>query len=233
MAFPTTGLTHFYKYDSNSNDNVGTSHGSDVNTPTYASGKISNAFTAVSASSQYSDLPNNVIPWGTNTVTVNVWVKFGSGAVNQSILMTARVGSGFLLYKDAGNTVSFGKPNVVGLDYSWTGADTNYHMWTFVADGSGMRTYLDGNSTPVVSNGNTASFTDPGGDTMTLAGYRSITLIQSGWYLNGQIDEMGIWSTALSTTDIATLYNSGAGITYPDPSGGSTRRGMALLGVGQ
>ena len=33
--------------------------------------------------------------------------------------------------------------------------------------------------------------------------------------LAGSIDEAGIWSRALSGTEITELYNAGAGITYP------------------
>lgn len=232
MAFPATGLTHYYKTDSNFNDNKGSSNGTDVNSPTYTSGKISNAFTAVAASSQYSSLPNAVFPWATNTMSINLWLKFSNTAGNQSMFMTARTGQGLLFYKSGTNTMDFSKPNVVSTTYNWTGIDTGWHMWTCVMDGSGMRVYLDGNSTPVASNANTANIVDPSGDTMEFGAYRSGGTIQSGWYLDGQMDEIGVWSTALSTTDIATLYNSGTGITYPDASSVFPAR-MSLLGVGR
>ena len=32
---------------------------------------------------------------------------------------------------------------------------------------------------------------------------------------NIQVDEIGIWTQALSTTDITQLYNGGAGLQYP------------------
>lgn len=233
MAFPTTGLIAYYKFDSNSNDNAGSSYnGTDTNSPTYTSGKISNALTTVASSSQYVSLPNAVIPWGTNTLTINMWIKMSSTSGNQSWFMTARTGVGILFYKSGTNTITFSKPNVVDLNYTWTGIDTNWHMWTVVADGSGMRYYLDGNSTPVASNANTSNFVDPSGDTLEISAYRSGGTIQSGWYGDSQIDEMGIWNVALSTTDIATLYNSGSGITYPD-TGATIFPRKALLGVGQ
>lgn len=53
-----TGLRAYYKFDSNSNDTLATYNGTDNNTPTYTAGKISNAVTLVSASSQYVSLPN-------------------------------------------------------------------------------------------------------------------------------------------------------------------------------
>jgi hypothetical protein len=34
-------------------------------------------------------------------------------------------------------------------------------------------------------------------------------------YADGQIDEVGIWSRALSSTEVTKLYNGGAGLQYP------------------
>ena len=36
-----------------------------------------------------------------------------------------------------------------------------------------------------------------------------------GGYYHGYLDEIGIWADDLTSTNIATLYNSGAGLTYP------------------
>ena len=36
-----------------------------------------------------------------------------------------------------------------------------------------------------------------------------------GNYYNGQIDEVGIWNRALSQAEVTSLYNGGAGLTYP------------------
>lgn len=41
---------------------------------------------------------------------------------------------------------------------------------------------------------------------------------QNGWYWDGDIDEVGIWSRALSSEEIAQLYNSGDGISYVNTS---------------
>lgn len=37
----------------------------------------------------------------------------------------------------------------------------------------------------------------------------------TGEYLNGVLDELGVWSRALSASEIAQLYNSGLGKQYP------------------
>lgn len=211
----TTSLRAYYSFDTNSNDIYGSYNGTPVNSPTYTAGKIGNALTCSSASSQYVDLPNAVFPWGTNTFSVNMWIKMSNTSGNRGWFMVARTGQGAMFYKSGTNIIDWAKPNVVSTSYTWTGIDTSLHMWTVVADGSGMRYYLDGNTTPVASNTNTTNFTDPGpGDLIPLCAYRSAGSLQAGWYFDGQIDEMGVWSKALSTSEITELWNGGNGNNF-------------------
>lgn len=209
-----TLLRAYYTFNSNSNDTLATYNWTDNNTPTYTSWKISNALTLSSGSSQYVSLPNGVMPWGTNTYSVNMWVKLTSISWNQSFLMTARTGQWILFYF-SWSLVDHAKPNVVSNTYTWWAADTNWHMWTFVWDGSWMRTYLDWNTTPVESNANTANIVAPSTDTIEIWWYRSWWTIQSWWYMWGQIDEVWIWNKALTTTEITALYNWSSWKTYP------------------
>ena len=46
---------------------------------------------------------------------------------------------------------------------------------------------------------------------------------------DGIIDEFGVWNSALDATDIATLYNSGSGRSYPFTDSGTT---YAYAGTG-
>jgi hypothetical protein len=42
--------------------------------------------------------------------------------------------------------------------------------------------------------------------------------LPASWYFYGSLDEVGIWNRALSSTEVAALYNEGAGLSYPFPS---------------
>jgi hypothetical protein len=41
-----------------------------------------------------------------------------------------------------------------------------------------------------------------------------------GKYLDGVMDELGIWSRALTSTEVTSLYNGGSGLQYPFAAAG-------------
>jgi hypothetical protein len=226
-----TNLTSFYTMDSDSTDSTSNSYdGTDTNTPTYTSGKISNAFTAASASSQYTTVSNSLVPWGTNKFSWAGWVKLSATTGNQMWMGVARTGKGVLIYKSGTDTITFSKPNVVDLNYTWSAIDTSYHHWAFVGNSSGMFIYLDG--ALVTSGTNTANFVDSDGDTIPIGAYKSGGSIQASWYLNGQIDELAVYSRALQYGDVLDLYNAGSGITWIAPPAATGKGNLMLLGVG-
>ena len=98
----TTELTHYYSTNSDFSDDVGSNDGTDTNTPTYTTGKISKAFTCASASSQYTSIANNSFPWGTNIYSFNIWLKLASTGANQAITMTFRTTGKVLLFYISG-----------------------------------------------------------------------------------------------------------------------------------
>ena len=73
--------------------------------------------------------------------------------------------------------------------------------------------YIDG----VSVNSGPTNVSIGGGD----GGFFGIGSTQYGvdepWIFNGQIDEVGVWDRALSSTEVFLLYNSGNGRSYPFP----------------
>ena len=90
--------------------------------------------------------------------------------------------------------------NTTGASYN----DGNWHFCVGVADGSNISLYVDGSLITSVADSSTAVGTNfligNGGDFVTNP---------------AQIDEVGVWSRALSPTDVTSLYNNGTGNTYP------------------
>lgn len=98
--------------------------------------------------------------------------------------------------------------------YNATLGTSNWHHLVYTYDGVTMKGYYDG--TEVVSqalSGNGASGTgdgfgigssNRGGGTEWVAGY-----------IDAYIDEVGVWTRAITGAEVTSLYNSGAGLAYP------------------
>jgi len=152
-----------------------------------------------------------------NSYTVGVWLKwagFTGNGVNQIFYSSAsELGAQFFFnesdnpgYVSLANYGLFPAQLETGIPIP---TDGGWHYYVFTQDGSGNFTfYLDGVS--VYTNTFTPGSTLPG--YITGIGAESNDLTQA---FNGQIDEVGTWSRALSLEEVGDLYNGGAGLTYP------------------
>lgn len=199
----TTNLVSYYKMEGDSTDFYGTENGMDTNM-TYGlsygkidqganfsgSGQIAVGTPAVGTSNQFS---------------YSFWIK-GFNANCQP--MGHRTDAGLqwrMIYIASNGIVSLimRNNNYVQTD-STSALDSNWHHIVATYDGTNQRIYFDGSK-----QGETANSSSPGalsvdiGDT---AGSSSAKLI-------GNMDEVGIWSKALSQQEITDLYNSGSGNT--------------------
>ena len=77
-------------------------------------------------------------------------------------------------------------------------ADGNWHFVATVGNGTSINVYLDGNSTPEASQ--TVASTDLGLDFV-------IGSLVTSEYFTGSIDDVAIYNTPLTTTELATIYN--------------------------
>ena len=179
-----------YELDEDANDTGGTS------------GKFGSA-AHFNGSSSKIDLPN-FMPSGNASRSVSMWIKttqttaatlfqYGSGATSQ--LFNFRINDG-----GAG-----GGANTIGIGFfandfnrPATGLmDGNWHHVAATYDGTNAKIYIDGVQTG-------ADFATGGVNTTA-----STALIGSNggsFILNGQIDQVRLYSSALSSTDVANLY---------------------------
>jgi len=82
-----------------------------------------------------------------------------------------------------------------------------WHHVVGTYDGTTMKIYVDND----LKNSGT-SFSGNVADSILYIGWdRGV----AGRFLTGKIDEVGIWSRALNSTEITELYNSGDGFAYP------------------
>ena len=221
----TDGISSYWKLDESSGnaaDSVGSTTLTNNNSIAYSPGKINNGADLVAASSMYfQNASKNV----TAAFTISFWLSTVRAATNQDMIFDAGTGtgSGRVLIQYVGDSKIHYSNFSTEIVQSTTLPSGTWTMVTVTNDGSGNGTvYINAASqaTGTVSHSSTTS-------TFTI-GRRNDT---ANTYFGGSLDEIGLWTRALSGPEISELYNSGAGLQYPfdQPQSAS---GLSLLGVG-
>lgn len=212
MSSLLTGLVGYWNTDSNLNDSVGSNNGSGVAMSYGTPGKIGNAAQFNGSSSTFT------VPIVLGTVgSFNMWVRRN----DTTTAYTMAMGSTRVAVSDyiriAPRESNAGVQWALQDNYTlspWT-TDTNYHMYTIVWDTStAWQGYQDG--VLVTTGSGVRNPTNTGSNIrfgMTPDGTGIYTPGQT--YFAGSIDEIGYWTKRLTQSEITTLYNGGAGLTYP------------------
>lgn len=220
-SYPSTsiwsGLVAYYKLDEsswNANPSVWANVLTNANV-TYSWGKISNWANFNWSSSSLLNSTKLVSLASASAASISCWAKFSgtwSGQFVIDIVSTDNLRS-ITIDKNASNTISaFLYANTVQRVSSSFTVDTTNTIWyhvVLVKNTSDLLTfYVNGSSIGTVT----------------------VTWTQSLWaswwiwlwrhsgananYLNGSVDEVGIWNRAITASEVTTLYNSGSWITY-------------------
>lgn len=213
FAVPTcvtepAGSAAWYRAEDNANDTRGSNHG--TNSGTYSAGRVGRAF-SFNGTSGYVSVPDNAT-LEPASITVEAWVNL-SLVGPTAMIVSKPVGSGtansYQMYYQSGNLVaeiSDGggtRPKVLA---PWApSAGTWYHV-AMTYDGTILKAFIDG--------------AQAGGDTLA-----SIPLTYgtnplmigaeddgsgAAYFFPGLIDEVTIYSRALSSAEIASLSGAGA-----------------------
>lgn len=210
-----TGLIAYWKLDEASGpriDSAGSNNLADANSVGSVTGVIGGAAGFVSTSSQSLSCPPLL---GGATWSVSLWLKVASGGATRSI---------FGAYNDASQTSPFcflDATNRVSLDQfppsggSFVSAtpllnDVWYHIVVVQANLTTRKLYINAGEEGTHSEGYTGSAPN-----IFRLGARGGASGALSSFQNGDIDEAGVWSRALTPAEITQLYNGGAGITYP------------------
>jgi hypothetical protein len=215
------GLVAYWKLDEASGirfDSVGTNHLSDNNTVGSAIGKIGNAASFVAANSEYLSSASAALDL-TGSYSISLWVRFTSTATSVVIGKfndaanrgyALRVSSGSIQLRHTVQGVNEGGLIFNQVNTPLTYNDGNWHHVVMQFEvGVGSSLYVDN--------------TLIGTDNTTTAAISSYTQdfrigaqdFSPQRYYSGDVDEVGIWSRALTVSGISDLYNLGSGITYP------------------
>ena len=208
----TDNIVAYYKLDessgTNANDEVAAYDLTTVDTPGWVSGKINNcldftpndyaentsfdqgAWTEYSWSFWvYLDITTDLV-----LLTVGEDASFGYRSIQlTSGAFKVNTGSGAAIISSPTSAASSGQ-------------------WYFIVGtakvGDKVRLYVDG--TEVGTGTAISAFGNPNNRFLVGVNYGV-----SGEYLNGKMDEIGVWSRALSSSEVTELYNGGTGLSYP------------------
>jgi len=166
----------------------------------------------------YVDLNNGASVNPSSIISLSCWVKFNSLSNYDGIFgkrMGISVTMPFMLSLDHTSKIRFriaqsDNTNKNILTNSTVSTGTWYHV-VGVADGTNIKLYLDGTL---------QTDTDTYDGTLKQSTADNVYIGRNANdYLNGKIDEAGIWDVALDSDAVTALYNSGSPIDLSSDSG--------------
>jgi len=206
---PPSNMVSWWPGDGNANDIIDSNPGTLMNGATYGTGMVGQAF-SLDGVDDYIDAGSNpVFDFGTQNFTIDFWVKFNDTSGEQVLIekFITGAGPGWTFTKLGSNSLQFYGSGCGGacVQYNSTSivANTWYHL-AITRNSDIFTIYMNGDAKVSMSN--------PGGNFATtnplLIGRRNPT--GQSYFLNGLIDEIEIYTRALSQTEIQTIYSAGS-----------------------
>lgn len=212
-------LSHYYEFNSNVSDTHGNNHLTNNGADNIA-GKVGNAMDFISANSDYltSSVNGSLDQLVKINHTISFWlynefgqvntrvIEFTSGANQGLSYISSSNGEFFILYNDGAETYEHKTSTGAIKQNGWimvTG------MWNASTQTGSIHLNATGQSTT----------SDTGAAMSTGDNFGRRGDGESSTYLDGRIDEFGIWDRHLTQAEITELYNSGAGYNYSDICG--------------
>lgn len=245
LAALTDGLVSYYKFDESSGnaaDSVGSNTLTNTGTTPYEAGKIGNAIHLNGSTQRFSiaDASQTGLDiTGDNTICYGINFDTYVGS-------TAYAPVGKINFGSAGNTRAYGSQiNITGsntFDFeqadgtgnvrkgvAWTPSTGTYYYLcnVYTAAAGTVDYYIDAvaqtQQTGFKTSSNNSS--DPFFVGAALDGASGF-----GW-VDGYMDELAVWSRALSSAEITQLYNGGAWCQYPFASCAAAAGATPILGL--
>ncbi len=211
------------------NDSCGTNHLADNNTVTQAAGKVGNAALFTKANNEFLSIASNTtLNMGDIDFTIVLWVWFTTvgGAGLAPVMVSKALGpsnSSYYVYYDVNSAhfrmaLSPDGTDAALVDFPDTNSGAaSASTWYFVAaqyDATANLAYLS------VNNGTQTTQAETGGAFSSTASFRMSNLADDpNLYVDGLIDQVGLWKRKLSATELTYLYNSGNGRSYRELTG--------------
>ena len=217
-----SGMVAWWKGESNALDSVGVNNGSWIGTTSYANGEVGQAFSFDGAS--YVSVPDAPDLHFTNAMTVEAWVYLNTFSGSGSSEIVSKIGGPnnnqaaytFSIQQSTREPYfivnAFDGSGNAGVVLSSIAIQTN--QWIHLAG-----TY-DGNAVKIYVNGQLAGTTPwtqgifPGNNPLVIGCTLQNASVPTSFF-NGLIDEVSVYKRALSTNEIAAIYNTSSVGKFP------------------
>ncbi len=213
MTIPTP--VAYWKLDEasgNRADSIGSRTLTDHATVTSTAGMIGNAAVFTAVNSEYLSVADDaLLSMGASArMTMAGWFYFTGNTMG----LAGKWDGGsneYLLYIENDSTIRFYVNGIIAGVINVGSRTPTTNAWHFIAaryDGANISVRVDAQA-----------WEDLALTTDIIDGTAAFEIgRQAGvQYLNGRVDELGLWKSALSDAEVDELYNSGAGVTYPFP----------------
>ena len=211
-----SGLVGWWRAEGNANDSVGANNGVLGSGAGFTNGEVGQAFAFNGTSSSHVSIPDSpVLDSFTNRITIELWFKANETSANSD--WEALVSKGNATWEiqatTGAKTLSFYMtgPSPNGVTGTRNVKDGQWHHVAAAYDGTNICLYVDGTldvSTP--SSGTITQNSYPMG-----IGYNTQGVFGSpAYFFVGLVDEVSLYHRALSSNEIAAIYNAGSAGKY-------------------
>src|SRR3990167_2612693 len=221
VVVDTTGLVSYWKMDESSG-NAADSHGSNTlvnnNTTAYATGKINNGADLETGSSNFfsiADASQSGLDFS-SALTFSLWVRFET-FTGTALIFKRTDGGGQESFRFQMNATSIslttssdGTTNDGSVSVDHTAVTTTWYHVVVTKDGTTVKFYVNGAEVSANLTGTVPATIFNGTGAFRVGSNEGISN-----FFDGIMDEISVWSRALSASEISLLYNLSSGLAYP------------------
>lgn len=210
------GILSYWKFNESSGDaadSVGGRTLTNNNSTAYAPALIANGGDLVAASNNYFSYASAVIPLSTD-FTLSFWFQSSDTTSEEIMLVTQYAGGAGRFITELNRPSNLGKIGAFqggaggfgAVNSSDSFSTTSFNQYLLSRSGNTYQLWLNNRLQSEFSGSAAIEDTQ----------YRIGEDLGAGTVnFTGRIDEMGVWSRALTAREISILWNGGAGRTYP------------------
>ncbi len=202
-------LVAYWKMDELSGtiaDSVGSNDGTNNGATAGVNGIIKTAYRLESANNDDIRVGSDTIDLTDQPLTINAWVNLTDISATRSVFGSFR-SRGYGVFITDDGAINFG---LIAVDAVSSGTDailtSSFQMVTVLYNSSGVFYYVNGTGIDNDAYSNTFD-----ADVEYAIGKTNAS------YMNGVVDEVGVWKRALTNSEITDLYNGGEGLTIDNP----------------